>query len=191
MAPECRQVPARGYQPWRCSAKSHRGAPPAAPQAKEPAFRLPRLEVAVPALPLPAVMPEPGTTINQPKMKLGEGDTASSSRKGGGSPVLKSKLPKFGAAAGEDEEGDAGARGGFTRIRDLLVLIAAPIAAVELVPELSVPRAEPAVTSGQPRLELDSQYQLMHAVARVNKRLVFLLPKACIVIYFRGQNVTI
>ena len=95
------------------------------------------------------------------------------------------------SAAGEDEEGDAGARGGFTSVRDLPVLIADPMGAVELVPELSVPKAEPAVTSGQPRVELDCQYQLMHAVTRVNKRLVFLLLKACIFIYFRCQSVTI
>ncbi|XP_026723211.1 periaxin-like [Athene cunicularia] len=129
-------------------------APPAAPQAKEPAFRLPRLEVAVPALPLPAVMAEPSTTTSQPKIKVGEGDTPRNSRKGGGSPVLKSKLPNFGAATGEDQEGDAGGRGGFTGIRVPSIAITVPSAAIELVPELSVPKAEPAVTSEQPRLEV-------------------------------------
>ncbi|KAM6360716.1 periaxin [Pluvialis apricaria] len=129
-------------------------APPAAPQAKEPALRLPQLEVAVPALPLPAAMPEPGTTTNQPQIKLGEGDTPGSSRKGGGSPVLKTKLPNFGTAPGEDEEGDTGTRKGFAGIRVPSIAIAAPSTAVELVPELGVPKPEPAITGEQPRLEV-------------------------------------
>ncbi|XP_075346193.1 periaxin isoform X1 [Mycteria americana] len=127
---------------------------PATPQAKEPALRLPRLEVAVPALPLPAVMPEPSTTINQPQIKLGEGDTPGSSRKGGGSPVPKIKLPNFGTAPVEDEEGYASTRRGFAGIRVPSIAIAVPSAAVELVPELGVPKSEPAIAGGQPQLEV-------------------------------------
>ncbi|XP_009471937.1 PREDICTED: periaxin [Nipponia nippon] len=127
---------------------------PAAPQAKEPALRLPQLEVAVPALPLPAVMLEPSTTINQPQMKLGEGDTPRGSRRGGASPVLKTKLPNFGTAPAEDEERDAGTRGGVASIRVPSIAIAVPSTAVELVPELSVPKPELAIASGQPRLEV-------------------------------------
>ncbi|KAM6032844.1 periaxin [Theristicus caerulescens] len=127
---------------------------PAAPQAKEPALRLPRLEVAVPALPLPAVMLEPSATIKQPQMKLGEGDTPSGSRKGAGSPVLKTKLPSFGVAPVEDEERDAGTRGGVAGIRVPSIAIAVPSTAVELVPELSVPKPELAIAGGQPRLEV-------------------------------------
>lgn len=129
-------------------------APPATPQAKEPALRLPQLEVAVPALPLPAVMLEPGTTINQPQIKLGEGDTPGSSRKGGGSPVPKTKLLNFGTAPVEDGEGDAGTRGGFTGIRVPSIAITVPSAAVELVPELGMPKPELAIAGGQPQLEV-------------------------------------
>ena len=128
-------------------------APPAAPQAKEPALRLPRLEVAVPALPTPAVMLESGTTINQPQIKLGEGDTPRSSLKGGGSPVPKIKLPNFGTAPVEDEEADTGTRGGFASIRVPSIAIAVPSTAVELVPELSMPKPELAIAGGQPQLE--------------------------------------
>ncbi|XP_068280967.1 periaxin [Nyctibius grandis] len=127
--------------------------PPATPHTKEPALRLPQLEVAVPALPLPAVTPEPSTTINQPQIKQDEGDAPGGGRKGGGSPVPKTKLLNFGMAPAEDEEGDAGTRGGFAGIRVPSIAIAIPSAAVELVPELGVPKPEPATAGGQPRLE--------------------------------------
>ncbi|KAM9589185.1 periaxin isoform 2-T2 [Morphnus guianensis] len=129
-------------------------APPATLQAKEPALRLPQLEVVVPALTLPAVMPEPITTIIQPQIKLGEGDIPRSSHKGGGSPVPKTKLPDSGMARVEDKEGDAGTRGGFTGIRVPSIGIAIPSAAVELVPELSMPKLEPAISVEQPQLEV-------------------------------------
>ncbi|XP_049652130.1 periaxin [Accipiter gentilis] len=129
-------------------------APLATLQAKEPALRLPQLEVAVPALTLPAVMPEPITTISQPQIKLGEGDTPRSSHKGGGSPVPKTKLPNSGVARVEDKEGDAGTRGGFAGIRVPSIGIAIPSAAVELVPELSMPKLEPAISVEQPQLEV-------------------------------------
>ncbi|XP_069631591.1 periaxin-like [Haliaeetus albicilla] len=129
-------------------------APLATPQAKEPALQLPQLEVAVPVLTLPVVMLEPITTINQPQIKLGEGDTPRSSHKGEGSPVPKTKLPNFGMAPVEDKEGDAGTRGGFTSVRVPSIGIAIPSATMELVPELGMPKLEPAISGGQPQLEV-------------------------------------
>lgn len=126
---------------------------PAAPQAKEPAVRLPQLEVAVPPLPLPAVPPEPGPTLNQPQMKVGKGDAPGSGRKGGGSPVPKPKLPNFSAA----EEGAAGLQGGFAGIRVPSIAIAVPSATVELVPELGAPKAEPTGAGGQPQAKLPAR----------------------------------
>ncbi|XP_075594689.1 periaxin [Balearica regulorum gibbericeps] len=151
-------------------------APPTTPQAKEPALRLPRLEVAVPALPLPAVMQEPSTTINQRQIKLGEGDTPGSSHKREGSPVPKTKLPNFGTAPGKDEEGDAGTRGGFAGIRVPSITIAVPSATVELVPELSVPKPELAIASGQPRLEVKLPARRSESPPAAPARLTFPAP---------------
>lgn len=148
-------------------------APPAAPQAKEPALRLPQLEVAVPALPLPVVMPEPGTTINQPQIKLGEGDTPGSGRKGGGSPLLKTKLTNFSTAPGKDEEGDTGTRRGFAGIRVPSIAIATPSTAVELVPELGVPKPEPAITGEQPQLEVKLPTPQSESLLAAPARLTF------------------
>ncbi|XP_042661235.1 periaxin [Tyto alba] len=143
------------------------------PQAKEPTLRLPRLEVAVPALPLPAAMPEPSTTINQPQIKLGEGDTPSSSRKGGGSPVPKTKMLNFSTAPVEDEEGDTGMRGGFTSIRVPSIAIAVPRAAVELVPELSVPKPEPVTIGRQPQLEVKLPARQLESAPAAPSQLTF------------------
>ncbi|XP_040434190.1 periaxin [Falco naumanni] len=148
--------------------------PPAAPQAKEPALRLPQLEVAVPALPLPAAILEPGTTITQPQISLGEEETPSNSRKGRGSPVLKTKLPSFGTATVEDKEGDAGTRGGFAGIRVPSITIAIPSAAVELVPELSVPKPELAIAGEQPRLEVKLPARRSESPPAAPARLTFL-----------------
>ena len=149
------------------------GAALAAPQAKEPPLRLPQLEVAMPALPLPAVMSEPGTTINQSQIKLGEGETPGSSRKGGGSPVLKTRLLSFGKAPVEDEEGEAGTQGGFAGIRVPSIAIAVPSTAVELVPELGMPKSEPAMASGQPQVEVKLPAQKPEPLPAAPTRLSF------------------